>query len=283
MGFIVISVLQGKFDMLGVENTLAGIFIFAFITNYFIQVRDKMDKKYISVIKWITWASLILTVLMLIPYLILGEKWFIMAVVSSVFASIFLIMLVLRLFIYNPDSLNGTVIAMALIIIGIFFKHQHWPGAGIILTIFCTIMAYGTFSTGIASLFWASKNRFLKIVSFFGGSLLAFAFLGLVFKMQHWPGARIFVYIVETPMILFTIIFLLMLPNSGYFSWSRTEKRILSRLIIPWVFCLLIISTVYVFPKAQKLLFGGGGPVPWSFDMRQYTPENKNGLEPEFK
>jgi hypothetical protein len=283
LGLIVISVLKGKVDMLPLENTVAGMFIFSFFTNYFIGIRDKMDKNYMTLFKWIIRGSIILAVLMILPYIFFGEKWLILAVFSSVFSSIFLIMIVLRLFIYNPDSLRGTITAMALIIIGIFFKHQHWPGSGVILTIFCTIMAYGTFATGVASLFWASKNRFLKYVSFFGGSLLAFAFLGLAFKMQHWPGAGIFMYIAELPMVLFTIIFLLMLPSSGYFSWTRTEKRILARLIIPSVFCLLLMSAVYVFPKAQKLLFGGGGQPPWSFDMYQYTPENKNGLEPEFK
>jgi hypothetical protein len=181
LGLIVVSLVLEKYDWLGIENTVSGLFLFALVTNYFIKKRETIVGKRLRVFNLITWASFGMAVILMLSLAFLGEKWQIPAAIGTVFASVFLIMIVIQLFVFNPSSLKGTIIALVLILVGIYFKRMHFPGSGVILTIFCAIMAYGAFVTGIACLYWLEKNRFLRNVTFIGGTILAFSFLGLVF------------------------------------------------------------------------------------------------------
>lgn len=80
-------------------------------------------------------------------------------------------------------------ISLSLIIFGSLFKIQHWPGGGLFLvlgnTIFITIFL-------MLLLIYNIKNRkngrgILKaVVQYF---TLLFLSAGLLFKIQHWPGA----------------------------------------------------------------------------------------------
>ncbi len=83
------------------------------------------------------------------------------------------------------------LVSLALITIGALFKIQHWPGAGILLTL-------GFFFLGavfMPSALWVKKKEAklkgpvcIYIVSVIG--CLPFIF-GFLFKIQHWPGAGI--------------------------------------------------------------------------------------------
>lgn len=71
------------------------------------------------------------------------------------------------------------------------FKIQHWPGAGIMLTLGAFILAF-IFLPSALGVLWKethSRNKlFLFISSFLTGFFLI---LGTVFKIQHWPAAGI--------------------------------------------------------------------------------------------
>lgn len=71
------------------------------------------------------------------------------------------------------------------------FKIQHWPGAGIMLTLGAFILAF-IFLPSALGVLWKethSKNKlFLFISTFITGFFLI---LGTVFKIQHWPLAGI--------------------------------------------------------------------------------------------
>jgi hypothetical protein len=71
------------------------------------------------------------------------------------------------------------------------FKIQHWPGAGIMLTLGALILAFFFLPSALGVL-WKethSKNKlFLFISTFVTGLCLI---LGTVFKIQHWPAAGI--------------------------------------------------------------------------------------------
>ncbi len=71
------------------------------------------------------------------------------------------------------------------------FKIQHWPGAGIMLTLGAFILAC-IFLPSALGVLWKethSRNKlFLFISSFLTGFFLI---LGTVFKIQHWPAAGI--------------------------------------------------------------------------------------------
>ena len=83
------------------------------------------------------------------------------------------------------------LVSMALITIGALFKIQHWPGAGILMTL--GFLFLGT--VFMPSALWVMKkesklkgNMFIYIISIIG--CLPFIF-GFLFKIQHWPGAGI--------------------------------------------------------------------------------------------
>ncbi len=69
------------------------------------------------------------------------------------------------------------------------FKIQHWPGAGIMMTIGAVILAF-VFLPSVLSVLWKethNRNRlFLFISAFFAGILFI---SGTLFKIQHWPLA----------------------------------------------------------------------------------------------
>jgi gliding motility-associated GldL-like protein len=71
------------------------------------------------------------------------------------------------------------------------FKIQHWPLAGILLTLGALDLAFIFMPSALSVLWKETHNRkrlFLFISGFFAGM---FFILGTLFKVQHWPGAGI--------------------------------------------------------------------------------------------
>jgi hypothetical protein len=69
------------------------------------------------------------------------------------------------------------------------FKIQHWPGAGILITLGAFVLAFLFLPSALVVLWKESHNRkrlFLFISAFLTG---IFFIAGILFKIQHWPGA----------------------------------------------------------------------------------------------
>jgi hypothetical protein len=69
------------------------------------------------------------------------------------------------------------------------FKIQHWPGAGVMITLGAVILAFVFLPTALGIL-WKethNKNRLLLFISAFLSGM--FFILGILFKVQHWSGA----------------------------------------------------------------------------------------------
>lgn len=69
------------------------------------------------------------------------------------------------------------------------FKIQHWPGAGILMTLGAFTLAFLFMPSALVVLWKETHNRkklFLFISAFFAA---VFFILGTLFKIQHWPGA----------------------------------------------------------------------------------------------
>ena len=83
------------------------------------------------------------------------------------------------------------------------FKIQHWPGAGIMLTIGAVILAFVFLPSSLRVLWKETHNRnslFLFISAFIAGF---FFILGTVFKIQHWSGAGILLLLAFTGALMF--------------------------------------------------------------------------------
>jgi drug/metabolite transporter (DMT)-like permease len=85
------------------------------------------------------------------------------------------------------------------------FKIQHWPGAGVMMTLGAMILAF-VFLPSVLGVLWKEthnrKRLFLFISAFFAGMLLI---LGTLFKIQHWPMAGAILTLAAVSGILFFI------------------------------------------------------------------------------
>jgi hypothetical protein len=266
-------------------SLFSAIFLFSLITlltKYFLQLQEKLAAKKLNKVFWIVFSILSVISGILIASVIAFNLNFgpFIILPLRVILLLLLLLVVFRSFLFNPGSFTGIIIAMTLMAIAILFKKQHWPGAGALISISASFMACGMYASGLASLFWLPKNHFLKYISFIGGSLFAFGFFALLFKMQHWPGAGIYIQVSQIPIVVMTLVFLLTLPKSGYFDWNKLEKRIFGRILIPWIFFIFLLSLIYIFPRGNSWFFYQDLR-PWTFQMKNYLPENKNGLVPK--
>ncbi|MDX9768967.1 MAG: hypothetical protein RBT19_01290 [Tenuifilaceae bacterium] len=87
------------------------------------------------------------------------------------------------------------IISSLLILVGVIFKTQHWPGAGVILMLgivaFAAIYAILLFIDRQKSL----KSSIAKTSNLFVLLAMVLISVGFLFKMQHWPGAGVIIYV----------------------------------------------------------------------------------------
>jgi hypothetical protein len=85
------------------------------------------------------------------------------------------------------------------------FKIQHWPLAGMMMTLGALILAFVFMPSALGVLWKETHNRnklFLFISAFFAGGFFIF---GILFKVQHWQGAAIVLILAALFGILFFI------------------------------------------------------------------------------
>jgi uncharacterized membrane protein (DUF106 family) len=88
------------------------------------------------------------------------------------------------LFIYLVSMLGGIVL-----IFGILFKVQHYPGSGILLMIGFLSMALILIPAILISKLLDESARNLRVAYIIGAITLIIYLVGDLFKIQHWPGA----------------------------------------------------------------------------------------------
>lgn len=71
------------------------------------------------------------------------------------------------------------------------FKIQHWPGAGIMLTLGALILAF-VFMPSALGVLWKETHSAKKLFLFISAFLSVASFIaGVLFKVQHWEGAGV--------------------------------------------------------------------------------------------
>ena len=91
-----------------------------------------------------------------------------------------------RLFLYVSAFISGM-----LFITGVVFKMQHWPGAGIILSLAVLSGLFFFLPALLAGKLVDQQSRSKKAVYILGALGLFLYTAGLFFKIQHWPLATI--------------------------------------------------------------------------------------------
>ena len=138
-------------------------------------------------------------------------------------------------------------------LIGVIFKVQHWPGAGMMITFGCIIFSFGY---GLPLFFEKNKyasNSYQKFFNFWILLLILLIPSGFLFKVQHWPGAGMMIYIgnilllIGIPLIIFNaiksidplkkfnfhneaILFIFLSAFSIFMLFARTDKNIFNSL-----------------------------------------------------
>jgi hypothetical protein len=91
----------------------------------------------------------------------------------------------------KKTTLSLGVISSVLFVIGILFKWQHWPGAGVAILLSMLIFAFGYSPLLLIDrnkLAQTSNQKMINLASLIAMIILAISFL---FKAQHWPGAGV--------------------------------------------------------------------------------------------
>lgn len=159
------------------------------------------------------------------------------------------------------------IILFLVVVVGIFFKRNHWPYASYLMTL-------GTMFLGGVCLFNSNKyfssfprNTFLKWFGLMTGIIVVLFMTGLLFMNQHWSGT-VRIILIYSGCFLFILSVLAMvftLPFSNYVVWSDIERQIFfNTIIVPMIFILALFTLVFVFPDTYNSLLGRGVFCPWN-------------------
>lgn len=105
-------------------------------------------------------------------------------------------------------------ISASILNLGITFKFQHWPGAGVMIVLGLTIFALIFIPMLLRSMLKGETSERKTIMNTLGATGLTLFGLGLLFKLQHWPGADVMLCGSIFPLFL------------GYFAMYMTDKSI---------------------------------------------------------
>ncbi|MCU0455301.1 MAG: hypothetical protein MUE74_03280 [Bacteroidales bacterium] len=163
------------------------------------------------------------------------------------------------------------------------FKIMHWPIAGVLMTMGALILAL-VFMPSALSVLWKethSRKRLFLFISVFFAAL--FFISGILFKVQHWPGAGLILTLAGVFAVLFFI------PSLLYSSLKDPESKPRRLLYVLGAIGIMLFISGYIFkmqhwPMAALLLFLGlfilfVVVLPWYTHM---TWKNENFIRAEF-
>jgi hypothetical protein len=115
-------------------------------------------------------------------------------------------------------TLTLGVISSLLFVIGVLFKWQHWPGAGIALTLSILL-----FAAGYSPLLLIDRNKFAqstnqKMINLAGMIAMIIIAVSFLFKIQHWPGAGVGVVVGNLTLIV-------LVPLLYYHASRETDQK----------------------------------------------------------
>jgi len=96
------------------------------------------------------------------------------------------------------------IISLSIVLLATIFKSSHWPGAGILMTLGLGSITFIFLPLAYSQLLKSTDDKLLRWV--YHTALISFGidFIGMLFKVMHWPGASWFIIIgLPLPFVLF--------------------------------------------------------------------------------
>jgi len=136
----------------------------------------------------------------------------------------------------------GLATAM-IIVLGTMFKVNHWPGAGILLIGGISVLVIVFLPVALVNSFKDEDNkskRLLYIITWLTSFVL---FTGMLFKIQHWPGAGYLMLIsIPFPFLVFLPVFLIVTSKNKEHSIFNTVYMLFLLMILSCFTALLSLN-----------------------------------------
>lgn len=101
------------------------------------------------------------------------------------------------------------IFSLILATVGTIFKMMHFPGAAILLTVGFAGLILIFFPLGLQSSYRKDDIKALKPLYIVGYITMLIVFTGMLFKIMHWPGAGILLFIaLPLPFVVFLPFFI---------------------------------------------------------------------------
>jgi hypothetical protein len=268
-------------DLSSLAAVILSIFALNLVTLFGLRFREK---------KWFIRSGLFSTAL----FLPLSVAFFIGIEMREVSEMIMILLLVLMclaglisvtylFLIRDPGELRVILTVLILIVFFVVWNRLDLPYilTDALLWELIFVLTAGLYIYGLRCFLIIEKNRYLKVISFIGCALTAFGSFLFMLKMNG-NNTSVFDLVYFIPAFLLTLIVLVSLPATGYFSWLVLHKKILKRISIAWIFILLIFSIRFIYPDLFRVMvIREEVESTQEFWLDDYKVPDKNGLEPE--
>jgi heme/copper-type cytochrome/quinol oxidase subunit 4 len=136
------------------------------------------------------------------------------------------------------------IVAFALAVTGVLCKANHWPGASIALILSAVTMLLSLFMFGVKDNKEAGLSNGLN---YFLVGTLALFIVGIIFKIQHWPSAGIFVVIGYALAFLLPIIIIA----------QKSDFKVSRQFTVTFLTYFIILISLFPNNPVEKYFKGG--------------------------
>jgi hypothetical protein len=141
--------------------------------------------------------------------------------------------------------------AVMLLSAGCMFKIMHWAGAGIMITLGVFLLGFAFIPAALISNFKAEVNKSQKILYYITAIVLTINLIGALFKIMHWPGASILLFIgIPLP-------FVLILPLYIFNKRKESEINYKNFLAVIFLFAYFAAISALLALNIQKDVING--------------------------
>lgn len=114
------------------------------------------------------------------------------------------------------------VLSCCLVIIGSLFKMQHWPLAGVFLTVGFLFFLVVFMPVALINSFKSEDDKSFKTLYVLAFVCVVFECLASLFKIMHWPGADWLILLsIPLPFIVFLPVYLYKNRNDKYLNYNN--------------------------------------------------------------